>query len=98
MDQVEQQRVFSSTVTFSLIGKLTFEEFAEIYLMLNHYAGTTPNGRTRTEKFNYILDQYDQTPGDEQLKHALIIVVLCRLSSLAQDSSHVNEANKSSLD
>ncbi|CAF1023357.1 unnamed protein product [Rotaria sordida] len=43
-------------------GKLTFEEFAEIYLMLNHYAGTTPDGLTRRDRFNYILDQYDTTP------------------------------------
>jgi hypothetical protein len=38
-------------------------EFAELYLMLNHYAGTSANGVTRREKFNYILDQYDPTPG-----------------------------------
>ncbi|CAF1059703.1 unnamed protein product [Rotaria sp. Silwood1] len=44
-------------------GKLTFEEFAEIYLMLNHYAGTLNDGSTRRDRFNYILDQYDTTPG-----------------------------------
>jgi hypothetical protein len=38
-------------------------EFAEIYLMLSHYAGTLPNGRTHRDRFNYILDQYDTTPG-----------------------------------
>ncbi|UJR24491.1 hypothetical protein I4U23_005866 [Adineta vaga] len=44
-------------------GKLTFEEFAELYLMLNHYSGKTSNGVTYREKFNYLLDQYDITPG-----------------------------------
>jgi hypothetical protein len=34
-------------------------EFAELYLMLSHFAGTTAAGRQR---FNYILDQYDTEP------------------------------------
>ncbi len=41
----------------------SFLEFAEVYLMLNHYAGTSPNGVTRRDRFNYLLDQYDLTPG-----------------------------------
>jgi len=44
-------------------GRLSFEEFAEIYLMLNHYAGTSDDGVTRRDRFNYILDQYETTPG-----------------------------------
>jgi hypothetical protein len=31
--------------------------------MLNHYAGTSANGVTRRDRFNYLLDQYDFTPG-----------------------------------
>jgi hypothetical protein len=38
-------------------------EFAEIYLLLNHYARTSANGITRRDKFNYIIDQYETTPG-----------------------------------
>ncbi|UJR18621.1 hypothetical protein I4U23_005529 [Adineta vaga] len=58
------------TYDFDGSGKLTFEEFAEIYLMLNHYGGTNPNGTTRKEKFNYILDQYDDpTPGYISREH-----------------------------
>ncbi|CAF5006649.1 unnamed protein product, partial [Rotaria sp. Silwood1] len=45
-------------------GKLTFEEFAEIYLMLNHYAGTSPDGSLRHDRFNYLLDIYDTEPLD----------------------------------
>jgi hypothetical protein len=37
-------------------------EFAEIYLMLSHYAGTSPSGVTVRDRANYILDQYDSTP------------------------------------
>jgi hypothetical protein len=44
-----------------------FIEFAELYLMLSHYAGTSPNGLTRRDRFNYILDQYDVTPGNNKL-------------------------------
>ncbi|UJR34856.1 hypothetical protein I4U23_027635 [Adineta vaga] len=47
------------TYDFDGSGKLSFEEFAEVYLMLNHYGGTNPNGTTKKDKFNYILDQYD---------------------------------------
>jgi len=50
------------TYDFDGSGKLTFEEFAELYLMLSHYAGTLPNGVTRRDRFNYILDQYDPSP------------------------------------
>jgi len=45
---------------FDGTGKLTFEEFAELYLMLSHYGGILPNGVTRRDRFNYILDQYDE--------------------------------------
>jgi len=31
--------------------------------MLNHYAGTSPSGVTHRDRFNYLLDQYDFTPG-----------------------------------
>ncbi len=41
----------------------SFLEFAEVYLMLNHYAGTSTNGVTHRDRFNYLLDQYDFTPG-----------------------------------
>ncbi|CAF4384400.1 unnamed protein product [Rotaria sp. Silwood2] len=44
-------------------GKLTFEEFAEAYLMLTHYAGTSTNGVTFRDRFNYVLDQDNSTPG-----------------------------------
>jgi len=51
------------TYDFDASGKLTFEEFAEVYLMLSHYGGTAADGTTRRDRFNYILDQYDGTPG-----------------------------------
>ena len=45
--------------------------------MLNHYAGTDPNGTTRKEKFNYILDQYDDTaPGLSSFSLTFLIFVL----------------------
>ncbi|CAF1261322.1 unnamed protein product [Adineta steineri] len=50
------------TYDFDGSGKLTFEEFAEIYLMLTHYGGTTADGIAHRDRFNYLIDQYDTTP------------------------------------
>ncbi|CAF4713619.1 unnamed protein product, partial [Rotaria sp. Silwood2] len=49
---------------YDVSGKLTFEEFAEIYLMLNHYAGTAEDGSLRRDHYNYLLDIYDTEPLD----------------------------------
>lgn len=42
-------------------------EFAEIYLMLSHYAGTAADGVPRRDRFNYILDQYEPTSGEKHI-------------------------------
>ncbi|CAF4863401.1 unnamed protein product, partial [Rotaria sp. Silwood2] len=47
---------------FDGTGKLTFEEFAEAYMMLTHYPGISTNGVTFRDRFNYILDQDNPTP------------------------------------
>ncbi|CAF1137247.1 unnamed protein product [Adineta ricciae] len=79
------------TYDFDGSGKLSFEEFAEVYLMLNHYAGTNPNGTTRKEKFNYILDQYDDTaPGYITREHGQQI--LNRLNNF-QNLSNWNKSS-----
>jgi hypothetical protein len=33
--------------------------------MLNHYSNTSADGVTHRDRFNYILDQYNPTPGDK---------------------------------
>ncbi|CAF3071393.1 unnamed protein product [Rotaria sp. Silwood2] len=50
------------TYDFDGTGKLTFEEFAEAYLMLTHYPGTSTKNVTFRDRFNYILDQDNPTP------------------------------------
>ncbi|CAF3635401.1 unnamed protein product, partial [Rotaria sp. Silwood2] len=67
----------SGKLTFEGKFKILFEinfkknmltEFAEIYLMLNHYAGTSPDGSLRRDRFNYLLDVYDtETLGRNEL-------------------------------
>ena len=54
--------------------------------MLSHYAGTLPNGRTRRDRFNYILDQYDTTPGFITREYG------------EQVFNHLNKYNKLELD
>ncbi|CAF1051843.1 unnamed protein product [Rotaria sordida] len=51
------------TYDYEETGKLTFEEFAEAYLMLTHYPSISINGVTFRDRFNYILDQDNSTPG-----------------------------------
>ncbi|UJR16855.1 hypothetical protein I4U23_003753 [Adineta vaga] len=51
------------TYDFDETGLLTFEEFAEAYLMLIHHVGITPNGITFRDRFNYVLDQDNTTSG-----------------------------------
>ncbi|CAF4441937.1 unnamed protein product, partial [Adineta steineri] len=42
---------------------LTFEEFAEAYLMLTHHPDMSNDGITFRDRFNYLLDQDNSTPG-----------------------------------
>jgi Ca2+-binding EF-hand superfamily protein len=51
------------TYDFDGTGNLTFEEFAEAYLMLTHHASMPTNRATFHDRFNYILDQGNPTPG-----------------------------------
>ncbi|CAF1026698.1 unnamed protein product [Adineta steineri] len=44
-------------------GMLTFEEFAEAYLMLTHHPDMSKDGITFRDRFNYLLDQDNSTPG-----------------------------------
>ncbi|CAF4113047.1 unnamed protein product [Adineta steineri] len=51
------------TYDFEGTGLLTFEEFAEAYLMITHHPSMSTNGITLRDRFSYILDQDNSTPG-----------------------------------
>ncbi|CAF1159002.1 unnamed protein product [Adineta ricciae] len=51
------------TYDFDGTGLLSFEEFAEAYLMLSHHEGISPNGISFLDRFNYVLDQ-NNSPSD----------------------------------
>ena len=68
----ESDRAFH-TFDYNKSGKLSFEEFVSVIVLLN-------NGSTTLDRITYLIDQYNPTKGDNQIQQAFAQMIFERLN------------------